>query len=341
MKKLKILITGITGRIGSRLAKSMIEAGHQVRGLAYPDDSKLEKLKSLDLELVYGNLMDPDSVKRAVEGMEVICHLGADTGKSSNSEFFQTNVQGSFNVLEAAVKKVPNLIRFFFASSDAVYQKCLSEGSEIPLKENETPIEPVGWYVLSKVIGEEMCQAYRRRYQLPIVIFRFSHVFGLGEILKFPRFYLRYWLEKFYEKAESDLVCEATFKNLHAMWSGYEPLLVARDAKGRAYKMHAVDVRDIVHGFFCALENEAAVGEVFQLAASSPMAWDKAVPYLSKALNVHYVEASLVGIAPTYYEHDISKARRLIGYSPQYDVFRMIDDAISYQPSAVSNQLRK
>lgn len=330
MKKLKILITGITGRIGSRLAKSMIEAGHQVRGLAYPDDSKLEKLKSLDLELVYGNLMDPDSVKRAVEGMEVICHLGAAMGKFSDSEFFQTNVQGSFNVLEAAVKKAPNLIRFFFASTDAIYQKYPPEGLQKPIKEDEMPLEPVGWYALSKVMGEEMCQAYRRQYQLPFVIFRFSYVFGEGEILKFPQFYLRHWLEIFRQKVESEpynLKAEMTFKNLHAMWSGYEPLLIARDERGRAYKKHIVDVRDIVHGFFCALEGEAAIGEVFQLAAPVPMTWDEAVPHLSKALGVHYVEGSLVGIAPTYYEHDISKAKKLIGYNPQYDVYRMIDSA--------------
>lgn len=331
MKNLKVLITGITGRIGSVLAKSMLEAGHKVRGMAYAGDPKIERIKSLlaeDVELIYGNLTDLDAVNRAVDRMEVICHLGAAMGKFSDSEFFHTNVQGTFNVLEAAAKKAPNLIRFFFPSTDAIYQKYLPKGLEKPIKEDEMPIEPVGWYALSKVIGEEMCRSYIRRYQLPVVIFRFSYVFGLGEILKFPQFYLRHWLEVFRQKAEQDPKAEATFKNLHAMWSGYDPLLLAKDEWGRPYKKHVVDVRDIVHGFFCALQNDAALGEVFQLAAPTPLSWDQAIPYLSKAIKTHYVEGHLVGIAPTYYEHDISKAKKLVGYNPQYDAFQMIDSAI-------------
>ena len=74
---MKILITGISGRIGANLAKALIDEGHEVRGLVWEKDSRLEKFDKLHVELIEGSLVNPADVDRAVSGVEAICHLGA------------------------------------------------------------------------------------------------------------------------------------------------------------------------------------------------------------------------------------------------------------------------
>ena len=54
------------------------------------------------------------------------------------------------------------------------------------------------------------------------------------------------------------------------------------------------------------------------------------MPYLSEKLGIPYVEGASSGI-PTYYEYDVSKVRRLLRYEPQYDIKRMIDDAVAFK----------
>lgn len=77
-----------------------------------------------------------------------------------------------------------------------------------------------------------------------------------------------------------------------------------------------------------ALETDAAVGQAFAIGGKDqPTTSEAIVPYLSQKLGVPYVEASLPGI-PTHYQHELTKTFALLGYRPEYDVFRMIDEAI-------------
>ena len=106
--------------------------------------------------------------------------------------------------------------------------------------------------------------------------------------------------------------------------------MILRDRRGRPYKKHIADVRDIVLGCAAALGRPEAHGEVIQLGGPGAFAWDVAVPHLAKRLGVGYADVVLDG-TPTYYEYDLSKARRLLGFEPQYDICRMIDDALAFR----------
>ncbi|HET7772093.1 MAG TPA: hypothetical protein VFN74_25195, partial [Chloroflexota bacterium] len=122
-------------------------------------------------------------------------------------------------------------------------------------------------------------------------------------------------------------------KDLLPLWeqaAGEERLVIIRDERGRAWRKHIADVRDIVGAAVAALANEKAIGETFQLAAPAPFTWDEAVPYLAEKLGIPYVEGTSSG-TPTFYEYDVSKVRRLLGYEPQYDIKRMIDDAVAFK----------
>src|SRR5437867_2312330 len=125
-------------------------------------------------------------------GVEVVYHLGAAFqagGPFSVEDYFETNVRGTFLMLEAA-RAQPGLRQFLFASTDAVYDKYPPGGLGEPIREDTMPRRPRGWYSLSKAMGEELCQGYWRSYDLPVTVLRFSLVVGPGEILEFPQFYL-------------------------------------------------------------------------------------------------------------------------------------------------------
>ena len=103
---MKILITGITGRIGSNVAKYFINSGHEVTGFSWSKDQKLEKMKNFGCQIITGDLENYDDVNNAVQGKEVIFHMGAafqSGGPFSPGQYFDINVKGTFNILEASL----------------------------------------------------------------------------------------------------------------------------------------------------------------------------------------------------------------------------------------------
>ena len=335
---MKILVTGISGRIGANLAKSLIEEGHEVRGMVCEQDSRLEKFAGLPVELVEGSLVNPVDVNKAIAAIEAICHLETafqGGGPFSNEDYFEINARGTFNMLEAARENADNLKHFFLASTDANYEKYLPGGLSEPIREDKMPQQPGGWYALSKVLGEEMCRGYYRSYQLPITIFRFAFVVAGDEVLNFAQLRLDHWQNAYAGRTTS--AAAETRRQLLGFGNAAERLLIARDENGRSYKKHIADVRDIVLGFLAALGKPAAIGETFQLAGPKPFTWEEAVPFLAQKLGVDYVDVQLADNTPTYYEFDLTKGAHLIDYRPQFDIFKMIDSAIEFRQGTASD----
>lgn len=328
---MQILITGISGRIGANLAKSLLEAGHRVRGLVWERDRRTEKFATMDVELVEGSLTNPDDVARAVEGVEAIYHLGAafqGGGPFTNSEYFEINVRGTFNLLEAANSLGSGLRQLIFASSDALYNKYLPEGVAEPIGEDDFPLEPGGQYALTKLLGEDLCRGYARNEKMPITICRFALTVAGEEILDFSQFYLSHWRKAYARLQSPEAQAVAAQLEEAAKNEGERCLVLARDGNGRSYKKHIADVHDIVTGLLAVLGKPSALGQVFQLAAPRAFTWEEAVPYLAEKLDLPFVDVKLAGHVPTYYEFDLSKGRRLVGYEPSYDIVRMIDEGL-------------
>jgi nucleoside-diphosphate-sugar epimerase len=332
-----ILITGISGRIGANLAKALIEAGHTVRGLIWENDRRSEKLAGLPVELVEGTITNVADVEVAVAGVDAICHLAAafqGGGPFTNEQYFEINVRGTFNLLEAARQQAKPLQHFFYASTDAIYEKYILGGIPEPIQEETMKIAPGGQYALTKYLGETLALGYQRNYGLPVTVFRFALAVAGDEILQFPQFYLSHWL-KTYEKLTTPETVKV-YQQLQALCLADEKgakrcLLLARDENGRSYKKHIADVRDIVEGFTAALGKPSVVGQIFQLAAPTPYTWEETIPYLAAKLGIDYVDVNLAGHVTTFYEFDMSKGQRLFGYQPRYDIFAMIDDALAFR----------
>jgi nucleoside-diphosphate-sugar epimerase len=113
-------------------------------------------------------------------------------------------------------------------------------------------------------------------------------------------------------------------------YEGEPHLIVAADRNGRPWKKHFVEVRDIVHGYEQALVNSLTFGKTYQLASSEPFRWEVMIPYLAEQIGAPCSKVDLP-ITPTYYEYDLSAAKRDFGYSPPLSIYEMIDEAVAHR----------
>jgi UDP-glucose 4-epimerase len=331
---MKILVTGASGRIGRMLVAALVERGHEVKALVMQNDPNAGKLAAMGdgVRLVRGHLEYYAEVEPAVAGAEAVFHLGAAMGSFTDNQFFEANVRGLFNVLQAVRRVAPGIRRFVFPSSDAVYEKYVPGGYRTPINPDMTPRDGKGIYAMTKIVGEEMCWSYLRTYDIPCVVLRFPIARAAAELPDFYEFWLDGLLRYKRGQQRTDPEAEQAVAMLEALQreaNGERRLIVARDEFGHPYQRVYVDVRDVVQALLLVLEKDAAVGHAFPVAGKDqPVTSEQIIPYLSQKLGVPYVAASLPGI-PTHYAHDGAKTRALLGYEPRYDVFAMIDDAIT------------
>lgn len=332
---MKVLVTGVTGRVGRNLAVALVARGDQVRGLVLPDDPGLEQARTSGVECVIGNLRDEQTVSESVADVDGIVHLGAMMlwgNHEHNQTLFDDNLRGTFNLVHAAAVG-GDIQRFVFASSDEVYPSLFAR--YLPIDEDH-PRRPYSFYGLTKQAGEEILQYYHRANGLPIAIARFALVIEPSESTRRDGWLGRFLFLKPMLGTIEARAGRAAMTEMETQLQGDDTLLLARDAEGEPYLFHCVDVRDIVQGLLLLLERPSAVGEAFNLSGPAPFAFDQVIPYLAEKTGLPYVDARIPGPSIRIH-HSTAKARGLLGYAPQYDIFRSIDDGLGGEvlPSAV------
>ena len=115
---MKILVTGATGKIGSRFVPRLLQRGHNVRILAR-DEKKAELLKQLGAEIVVGDLLHPPTLPNAVQNMDAVIHLGAFFRGATDEQAKAVNLDGTLALAHAALKA--GIQHFVFASTNLVY----------------------------------------------------------------------------------------------------------------------------------------------------------------------------------------------------------------------------
>ena len=171
----KILITGVTGFIGSHVAKRLVaQQCGAVRGLAR-DPAKAHDLAGLGVEVVAGDLRDPASLERAVQDCSVVINSAAQVASVPERRTFEeSNVAGTENLLR--VSAAAGVRRFVHLSSVAVFG--LTAAGEV---DDRTPVNHSGDpYCDSKVDSEEIVLRYHREGRLPVTVIRPSVVYGPG-----------------------------------------------------------------------------------------------------------------------------------------------------------------
>jgi len=173
--RLRILITGGAGFIGSHLARAWAEGGADVTVLDNLRTGRLENLQGVDCRFVEASVEDRDAVAAAARGVDYIHHLAALVSVPESMqkpvETERINVEGTINVLEAARKA--NARKVVFSSTSAVYGF-----ADRPIhRETDLP-EPASPYAISKLAGEHYMALYRAAFGVPTAVLRYFNVYG-------------------------------------------------------------------------------------------------------------------------------------------------------------------
>ena len=328
---MRILVTGITGRIGANVAKRFVDMGHDITGFVFPGDSQADKVAQIGADIVEGDLASSQDVANAADGAEAIFHLGAAFqagGPFTPEQYFDINVKGTFNVLEAALSnRVKHVI---VTSTDGTMEKYPPNGIKKPIAEDSLPLAATGWYGYTKVLTEHLVDRYVRAENLPATVIRFANAWGAGEALDFPQFHMRTFMRQLenVDTTEGKLA----YETMSAAYDGDPHLIIAADRNGRPWKKHLVEVRDIVYAYERAVCKPNTFGNVYQIASSQPFRWEVMIPYIAKKIDAPYTKVNLP-ITPTYYEYDTTAAKRDFNYDPPLSLFDIIDEAVAHRNS--------
>ena len=178
------VITGATGMLGSHIAERLVARGERVRALVRPS-SDTAFLKGVGAELAYGDMNDPDSLRRGVDGADVVYHCAARVGEWGPWPQFQEQIiDVAGRVFDAC--RAAGVGRLLHVSSITVY------GHPRDRADKFTEDEPLGqnlwlwdYYIRAKIAAEELC----RRHPGDWTIVRPSWIYGPRDRNSLPRFF--------------------------------------------------------------------------------------------------------------------------------------------------------
>jgi len=185
----KILVTGAGGFIGSHLTEELVRQGEEVRALVrYNSRDERGLLEDLpkdiqnQIEVIPGDLKDPDGVKKALKGCSKVFHLGALIAIPYSYihpfDFIQTNVVGTAHLLNACLEE-GTLERVIHTSTSEVY----GTAQYIPIDEKH-PLQAQSPYAASKIAADKLAESYYLSFGLPIATLRPFNTFGTRQSLR-------------------------------------------------------------------------------------------------------------------------------------------------------------
>ncbi|PBQ31527.1 NAD-dependent dehydratase [Sphingobacteriaceae bacterium] len=182
LKSKKVLVTGADGFIGSHLVEALIDEGCTVKAFVYYnsfnswgwlDTLPKEKLKSI--EIFAGDVRDPNGVRTALQGVDVVFHLAAliaiPYSYHSPDSYVDTNIKGTLNILQAA--RDFNIERVLVTSTSEVYGTALY----VPIDEKH-PKQGQSPYSATKIGADFLTDSFFRSFNLPVTIVRPFNTFG-------------------------------------------------------------------------------------------------------------------------------------------------------------------
>ncbi len=179
---MKVLVTGAGGFIGSHVVEELLAHGHSVRAfLHYNSEGRIGNLRFLEdsgaarPETIHGDIRDRRSVREAAAGCDAILHLAALIGipysYTAPESYIETNLNGTFHVLEAA--RELGTQRVVVTSTSEVYGTAIRS----PIDEDH-PLQGQSPYSASKIAADKMAEAYACSFELPVVVLRPFNTYG-------------------------------------------------------------------------------------------------------------------------------------------------------------------
>ncbi len=311
IKGCRVLVTGGGGFIGSELVRRLDELGANVRVfLRYTSRAELGLLKFLptaardSMDLVFGDLRDPDAVGKAVEGVNIVFHLGALISIPYSYihpvEVVQSNVIGTLNILQACRRYGPKLVH---TSTSEVY----GTARRVPIDEGH-PLQAQSPYSASKISADKLVESYYRSFDVKAVTVRPFNTYGPGQSAR---------------AVIPTIITQAlTLNEIH---------LGNLDAK-RDFTF----VSDTVSGFIKAAQTDDVVGETFNLGYGDEISIGELtnliIELVGRPVEIIVDEERL---RPEKSEvmrllSDNSKAREILDWKPLVDIRTGLDWTISW-----------
>lgn len=295
-----VFVTGATGFLGSWLTKSLVDHGARVTILhrdVVPRSNLVRSGYMDKVNIVRGSLEDYPTIERTLGEYEIetIFHVGAQTiveiANRNPVSTFETNVRGTWNILEAA-RRTPTVKRVLMASSDKAYgiHDVLPYSEEAPLK-GRFP------YDVSKTAADMIAQSYHATYKLPVAITRCGNFFGGGD-LNFNR------------------LIPGTIRSV---LEDKAPIIRSNGKFQRDY----IYIEDAVHAYLTLAErmdDSAIHGHAFNFSTERPLAVLEAVKHILSAMNSSLepiIMNTATGEIPDQYL-SAEKARNVLGWQPKY-----------------------
>jgi len=167
---MKILVTGATGKVGSRLAKRLAQRGHQIRALVR-DQTRARALLADGIELAPGDLLELDSLATVVRGVDTVVHCAAFFRGATDEQAHAVNDLGTQHLANAA--RAASVKRFVFTSTGLVY----GPNGGRPAREDD-PCAPLDGYPKSKLAAEHFLLAMAG---FDVRVLRLPFVYGDGD----------------------------------------------------------------------------------------------------------------------------------------------------------------
>lgn len=300
---MEVLVTGVAGFIGSRVAAKLLELGHRVLGMDCFTDYYPRPLKELNLAPFNGQegfrLLEEDVTKAdlvgLLEGKGAVIHLAAQAGVrrswAKNFEIYtKNNVLSTQHLLEAGVQV--GLPRLVYAGSSSVY----GDTRDLPARE-DSACWPVSPYGVTKLAGEHLCLLYHRNFGLETASLRYFTVYGPGQRpdMAFHRF-------------------------IRAMLTGGEIRLFGDGGQSRDFTF----VADIVDATVAAALKENAVSGVYNIGGGSKASVNQVLDMLEEITGgkatINRLEVAKGDVRDTW--ADTSRAARELEFKPQWDLAR-------------------
>jgi nucleoside-diphosphate-sugar epimerase len=305
---MKVLVTGSTGFTGKRLTEILLQKGYDVR-VIIRDRSRFKIPENDKVEIVVGDLNNMSDVDNAVKDIQLIFHVAAlyRTAGAEPQEYWDTHVKATENLLNSAHRN--GVKKFIHTSTVGIHGHI-----EDPPADENYRFKPGDIYQLTKLEGEKKAKEFHDKTGLPLVIIRPSAIYGPGDMR----------LLKLFKIASKK----------------YSIIL----GSGEIF-YHMVYVDDLANGFILAAESNISNGEAFIIGGDGYISLNNMIALISQILKkeskiIHLpvrpfqILGSLcekvcipLGINPPIYRRrvdfftksrafDISKAKKMLGYSP-------------------------
>ena len=312
-KNRSVFVTGCTGLLGSWLCKDLIEKGANVTGLIrdwVPHSKLVTEEISEDMNIVRGCVEDFYTLERTMNEYEAdsVFHLAAQTiveiANRNPLSTFETNIKGTWNILEAA-RRCPTVKRIVVASSDKAY----GDQPKLPYDEKD-PLQGTHPYDASKSCADLISRTYYESYKLQVCVTRCGNFYGGGDLN---------W----------NRLVPGTIRSVY---NGERPLIRSDGTYIRDYFY----IKDGVHAYMHLaekMEEQNISGEAFNFSNELQITALELVKKITHLMGRNDLEPKILGTAKNEIKHQYlsaEKARKTLDWKPKYTIDAGLKETIKW-----------